>query len=135
MSYKLKIASILVGLFLLTSCKVQIIEKEIGEFSLYELSNIDDLLENYTPAEAIYLEKYGTPEEAATSMEEIWIRKIYRNQEEYALDDRPYIVSEDKENNLWLIEGNTGEQVAPGGTHHAVVSKEDGKVIIFWGDE
>lgn len=126
---------------LFSSCKTKMVEKEVGEFSMDLLWNqVPEPIEDYIPSEIwgeeIYLEKYSTPEEAAIYMEKIWVEECFRGRTDSVADYRPYIVSEDKENNLWLIECNKDHlKDACGGSTHSVVSKEDGKVIVMWGDE
>ena len=56
--------------------------------------------------------------------------------EKQIIKQRPYIVSHDKENNLWLIQGNSAFlRNAAGGVVNAIVSKETSEVMAIWHEE
>lgn len=132
-----KILAIVMLCFVLASCEEQIIANQVGEFVLEDILYIDDLLVDFTPeiliGEEVFLDEFKTAEEVAIGVEEIWI-DFYG--EDHIKEQRPYIVKVDENNNLWLVYGDYSYlNGALGGVAYAIVSREDGKVIVFWHDE
>ena len=66
-------------------------------------------------------------EDAAQKAEEVWIR-IYG---EDIKDERPYIVSYDEENGVWMVKGSL-PPFALGGVANILIENDTGKVLAVW---
>lgn len=69
---------------------------------------------------------------ASQQAESVWINTFGETVE----DEKPYIVSFDSENGVWLITGtlppNTQDRITLGGVAYILMRKEDGKVLAVW---
>jgi hypothetical protein len=72
-------------------------------------------------------------EKAKTCAESIWI-ELYGPD---VLDERPYKLSYDATNKIWLVQGNIRNFFgsSKGGTSHILIQESDGKVLAVWHDK
>lgn len=130
---KIKCCGIILSLIIiipLFGCSAKLYEETIESFDygVYKDFPIYSSMDIY--GEEVCFGSLTTAEDAAKAAEQIWFDAFDDNTE--ILKQRPYIVSYDDKNELWLIEGNP-EYVKdfPGGTAHVLITS-DGMLMTCW---
>jgi hypothetical protein len=75
-----------------------------------------------------YVDKYSNADDVRTEAEKIWV-EIYGDD---VIEQKPYEVSFDEDNNVWLVNGVFHEKNAFGGVAYILIEKDTGKVLAVW---
>ncbi len=97
--------------------------KHVGNFSILNYTRELTEFSSY-----IELGEIQNSEEAKNAAEKIWVETFG----ESVKNKKPYRVSFDEENQIWLVRGSY--LLVPGGPH-ILIQKEDGKVLAVWHDK
>lgn len=130
---KIKCWGIILSLIIiipLFGCSAKLYEETIESFDygVYKEFPIYSSMDIY--GEELCFGSLTTAEDAAKAAEEIWFAAY--GDDGGILKQRPYIVSFDEKNEVWLIEGNPDYvKDCPGGTAHALITK-DGMLMTCW---
>ena len=100
-------------------------EREISDFSI---DNFNYYIKKF-PSDKV-LGEVNSYEDAESKAEEVWI-EIYG---ESVKTNRPYIISFDNINQIWLVSGSLSDNQF-GGVPHILIQKSDGKVLAVWHDK
>lgn len=94
--------------------------------------NLDEFATEKIMGRKIVFENVDTAMDVAASVEEIWIELFGED----TIKQRPYHVSYDDNNKLWMLRGDDSYlRGGFGGVVYAIVSKETGELLAIWGDE
>ena len=97
--------------------------RTIEDFERADLTGISD--------EGVYYGEVTTAEQAAQIAEEVWSDHYSKKE---ITGQRPQQVIYLEGANVWLVEGTMCSDCC-GGTLHAYISAEDGKILALWGEE
>lgn len=104
-----------------------------GDIAKFDFDQDSDVLNEFSPEtlfniEPVYFGTVDTAEAAAQNAENFFIQ--------YCDDDkqRPFTVGYDAEDKVWHVSGYVSKD-APGGSIHAYIAQEDGRLLACWGDE
>lgn len=101
-------------------------EDKVNEFSLSEYSNY---IENFSSDKI--LGEIDNEKIAKEKAESVWI-ELYGDQ--IKREKKPYIVSFDPNNQVWLVTGSLPKNML-GGVPYILIQKPDGKVLAVWHDK
>ncbi len=94
----------------------------IGEF---KLSDYQYFLDNFSSDTRV--EEIDNDEEAKAQAEKIWIEHFGREVKR----EKPYNVSYDSENNVWMVYGSLPRYYSAGGEAYILI-QSDGRVLAIW---
>ncbi len=101
-------------------------DDKVNEFSLSEYNNY---IENFSSDKI--LGKIDNEKIAKEKAESVWI-DLYG--EQIKREKKPYIVSFDPNNEVWLVTGSLPKNML-GGVPYIIIQKHDGKVLAVWHDK
>ena len=104
----------------------------VGTFNLENYNDIIEYYENNFPTEKVpeALGFVDSEKTAKGKLETVWI-EIYGKS---IKNKKPYNVSFDNENQVWLVQGSLPRNW-DGGVPHILIQKSDGKVLAVWHDK
>ncbi len=132
------------GLFILLLAVILIIsacasEKEFyvedtESFEFQESSaHLKDFSAKKIVGRPVFFGEVKTAEQAASFAEQIWVEVYGKDQ---ILQQRPYIVRYDKEQGVWLVNGDSGYlNGGVGGVAYAYIASDDGELLAIVHDE
>ena len=106
--------------------KFETLQHTENEIHSFDLTKYRSELENFKSDK--YVDKYSNADDVKAEAEKIWV-EIYGND---IIEQKPYEVSFDEDNNVWLVNGVFHEKYASGGVAYILIEKNTGKVLAVW---